>query len=329
MRVADRSQQQPNQRQPVGGEALDRKLQAYTVVVAAVGGLAAAVVAGAGMLMLRSLLQVRTIPERVLEWLLLFIPIDLFESGLHRFGFNAKRYALDASIVVMLGLLAWIGYVALRRRWPPTVLLGLGIGLWLFTMLVIMPLTSAGFFAVDLLAAKRANIGGYLAVGLVYAAVLSLVHAYLLEPLVPRWSRWRLPATVPLGEHVSSRRWALGLLGASLAGFVGSYLVAALLPKRDTLPSVAVVDPQEPVPSGGIDEPSPHPNVVSSPVAAPVPNTPASTPPANALPEPPSARQLTRDQDGAILSSGRGPGELPRHHTGTSAGPADGGRGGR
>ncbi len=30
----------------------------------------------------RSLWQVRTLPERVMEWLLLFVPLDLFERGL-------------------------------------------------------------------------------------------------------------------------------------------------------------------------------------------------------------------------------------------------------
>ena len=49
-------------------------------------------------------------------------------------------------------------------------LLGLGIGLWLFTMLVIMPLTSAGVFALDLLEGKRSTILGYLGVGLLYSA---------------------------------------------------------------------------------------------------------------------------------------------------------------
>src|SRR5438128_9919805 len=42
------------------------------------GGFAAAVTAGLVMWLLRMSVQVRSIPERVLEWLLLFVPLDLF-----------------------------------------------------------------------------------------------------------------------------------------------------------------------------------------------------------------------------------------------------------
>ena len=77
--------------------------------LALAGGLAAASAVGLGMLLLRSTLQVRSVPERVLEWLLLFVPLDVFESGLQRFGFSAKRYALYFGIALMLALLAWLG----------------------------------------------------------------------------------------------------------------------------------------------------------------------------------------------------------------------------
>src|SRR5919197_1361376 len=146
-------------------------------LVSIVGGLLAAVVAAASMAFLRSVLQVRTIPERVMEWVLLFIPPDVFESGIRRFGFDAKRYALYGAIAGMVLLLTALGALALQRRWPSRALLAVGLGLWLFTMMIIMPLTSAGFFAAALIDGKRATIGGYLAVGLAYAAVLALVRA--------------------------------------------------------------------------------------------------------------------------------------------------------
>src|SRR5262249_55438529 len=73
----------------------------------------------------------------------------------------------------------------------------------------------------------------------------------------------------------------------------------------------------EPVPSGGLDEPNAHPAAVASPPPAPtatagtpVPTTAPQTN-ASALPEPGAARALTRDQDGAVLPSGRRPGQLP------------------
>ncbi|HET6315113.1 MAG TPA: hypothetical protein VFG86_01550, partial [Chloroflexota bacterium] len=72
------------------------------------GGFAAAIATGMGMWLLRSTLQVRTVPERLLEWVLLFVPLDVFEATLQRFGFSAKRYALFLGIVIMLGLLTWL-----------------------------------------------------------------------------------------------------------------------------------------------------------------------------------------------------------------------------
>jgi hypothetical protein len=114
---------------------------------AAIGGGAAAVVAGLAMVALRSALQVRTLPERLMEWLLLFISPDLFEAILRRFGFDAKRSALDAAVLVMLVLLGALGYLVLRRGWSVPIIALVGLGFWLFVMLVIMPLTAAGVFA--------------------------------------------------------------------------------------------------------------------------------------------------------------------------------------
>ena len=75
------------------------------------GGAAAALAAGLGMLLLREIVQVRSIPERVMEWLLLFVPLDVFESALQRFGFSAKRYALYFGILGMLAFLTWLGHL--------------------------------------------------------------------------------------------------------------------------------------------------------------------------------------------------------------------------
>src|SRR5687768_15652459 len=130
-------------------DASDRMMPSHLVVSLA-GGAAAAMTAGLSMAILRWTLVVRTIPERVLEWSLLFIPPDQFEAALLRFGFEAKLYALYAAVGGLLLLLAALGAFALWRRWSARAILALGIGLWLFTMLVIMPLTDAGLFAIDL-----------------------------------------------------------------------------------------------------------------------------------------------------------------------------------
>src|SRR6476620_9851267 len=73
---------------------------------AVVGGLIAALVLAASTLLLRSTLQVRSVPERLVEWLLLFVPPSLFEAGLQRLGFDAKTYALYLTIQAILALCA-------------------------------------------------------------------------------------------------------------------------------------------------------------------------------------------------------------------------------
>jgi DMSO/TMAO reductase YedYZ molybdopterin-dependent catalytic subunit/CDP-diglyceride synthetase len=274
----------------------------------------AALLAGAGMLLLRSLLQVRSVPERVMEWLLLFVPPDLFEAVLRRFGFDAKRYALEAAIVGMLSLLALLGYAVLRRCWSVPAIGTLGLLLWLFVMLVIMPLTSAGVFAMDLLDGKEAAIGGYLAVGLTYAAALSVARVLMERPAV--FTGWGAPRA---STDALPRRTTLGLVVGATVAYVGTVLAVRLLPRQTNAAMVILADPQ-PVPSGGLEPPNPHPNVVSSP--APVAPVPTQQPAASrqpGLPEPTASRQLSRDQDGAILQGGRKPGELASNITRTDA----------
>src|ERR671928_138325 len=148
---------------------------------AALGGLFAALMVGMGMLLLRYTLQVRSVPERLMEWLLLFLPPGVFEATLQRFGFDAKRYALDAAVLLNIPLFGLFGYWLLRRRSSWLTLAAVGVGLWLLVMLVIMPVTSAGFFGSALLEGQRGVIGGYLAVALTYAAALGAVRWWLVE----------------------------------------------------------------------------------------------------------------------------------------------------
>jgi len=290
---------------------------------ALLGGGLAALVAGLGMLVLRSGLEVRSIPERLMEWLLLFVPLDVFEMLLQRFGFDAKRYALEVAVVVMLAALGAIGYAVLRSGlrtvWLPLV----GLGFWLVVMLVIMPLTAAGVFAMNLEDGKRGVIGGYLAIGLSYAGVLAAARAWgglllrHLDKLASGWMRSR-PGWASGGPDqpatVLDRRVAMGLIGTSVLAYASTYVAALLFPKQNAAPSVLVLDPQEPVPSGGLEPPNPHPQMLATPVAGTAPTQPtlpaATATAAAALPEPPPARQLERDKDGAVVRSGRQPGQL-------------------
>src|SRR4051812_48103963 len=58
---------------------------------------------------LRDVWQIRSLPERVEEWLLLFVPLDLFERGLAAFGASAKEFALVGAVGGMAALLVGIG----------------------------------------------------------------------------------------------------------------------------------------------------------------------------------------------------------------------------
>ncbi|MGI9145762.1 MAG: molybdopterin-dependent oxidoreductase [Chloroflexota bacterium] len=298
--------QPPARTNPVAALAVDTPSRP----AACIGGTLATVLAGSGMLLLRFGLQVRTVPERVMEWLLLFVPLGVFEAMLQRFGFDAKRYALGLAVAVMLVLLAWLGYAVVRREWPYWSIAALGAGLWLGVMLVVMPVTAAGFFATDLIDGKRSTILGYLAVCLTYAASLALAR-YLSQPGAI------VDAEPP---DFSARRWAVGLVGGAASAYALTYLSARLLPPRMSVETLILSDPQEPVPSGGIDPPNPHPNAVASQA----PFEADATPPPRAaldvapLPEPSSSRQLSRDTDGAVLPSGRKPGQLAETTTPTN-----------
>jgi len=255
------------------------------------------------MLLLRSTVGVRSIPERLMEWLLLFLPPGAFESMLQQFGFDAKRYGLNAAVVVMLGALAWVGYQALHRGWGVPVLAGLGLAMWLVVMLVIMPLTSAGPFASALPDGAAAAILGYLAISLSFGLALAIARTWIDVDGDPERA-----LTLPARQ----RRTLLGALGGTGAAYIAVYASGMLFPSSARAPAIILLDPQEPVPSGGLGEPNPHPQVVSTPAAqaaaAPTPTAAVNATPS--LPSPAAERTLERDKDGAVLASGRPAGEL-------------------
>src|SRR5438105_14142145 len=83
----------------------------------ALAGAAAAMAAAACMGVARWTAQVRSLPERMLEWMLLFVPLDVFGAALGTFGFEAKKYALYSAVLVSLAALAAVGALVLRRGW--------------------------------------------------------------------------------------------------------------------------------------------------------------------------------------------------------------------
>jgi DMSO/TMAO reductase YedYZ molybdopterin-dependent catalytic subunit len=260
--------------------------------LALLGGVLASVLAGLVMALLRSTLQVRSVPERLLEWLLLLVSPAQMEAALQRFGFDTKEYALQAVTLGTFLLLAALGALVLSRGWPGWALVALGPGLWLVLMLVVTPLSGAGVFAVDLVEGTWPTIVGYLAVTLTYAGGLALARLVLeTEPLGAR-------EPVLAAEPATRRAVVMGLAGSLVA--VGSTYALQRVRSSGALTAVKVVDPAEPQ------------TATSGPAAASEPSTPvaAATPTNEPLAEPRPARALKRDKDGAILASGRRKGEL-------------------
>ena len=260
------------------------------------------------MLLLRSTIGVRSIPERLMEWLLLFFPPGVFEAMLQQFGFDAKRYGLDAAVVVILALLAGLGYAALHRGWRLAILVGLGPAVWLVIML--------GDHAADLRRPVRQCAARWRRGGHPWlpgdqpgvrgsAGVRANVDRRRRRP-GPRARRARASA-----PH------AAGGIGGTAAAFVATYASGMLFPTSARAPAIVLLDPQEPVPSGGLDEPNPHPQAVSTPMtqatAGPTPTVGVNATPA--LPRPRAARALQRDKDGAVLQSGRPAGQLASQFT--------------
>ncbi|MBV9119348.1 MAG: molybdopterin-dependent oxidoreductase [Chloroflexi bacterium] len=305
---------------------------------------AASGLAMALMFWARSAYQVRTLPERLMESLLLLIPPDQFEGAIERYGPAAKEYALYGAIVVMFLALVAIGVAAFRGIRHPAWLLAVGIALWLVAMVIVMPLTGAGMFAVGLFQNPLLVNAVYLGVGLSYATVL------LLGRIGP------VSAPVSDAPNRESRRAFVGGAAAALA----SFLVTLLLGKTSTqiassLPLASVPPPAQPGPaeapasvlepsatvnSNGSTASSPSGSVApstaqvasqpssstpsaaspatsqpastvapSSAAAAPAP-PPTATPAAFEYPSPPPERALQRDKDGALLAVNRPKGQL-------------------
>ena len=255
---------------------------------------------------LRDIWQIRGLPERVMEWLLLFVPLDVFERALQQFGPSAKEIALYGSVLGMAGTLLVLAVLTLHAGWSSWRLLGLGLLLWLVSMAVVMPITGAGFFARNLLIAPLLINVGYLFVFLGYASALAAGRL-----LIGRAPRERAALA---GERRALLTGLVGTLGAfGIARFVGRDGGAVV----STLPLAAPPTPRPTAPATATTvavRPSPKPGV---PTAVPPTAPPATRPPVVAagpttapLPVPPAERALVRNKDGALTAAGRMPGTL-------------------
>jgi DMSO/TMAO reductase YedYZ molybdopterin-dependent catalytic subunit len=263
-----------------------------------VGGVATAV-ALLLQALIRDVWQIRTLPERVMEWLLLFVPLSLFEHGLQQFGANAKEIALVGTLVAMALLLLTLGTLAVRSGWTSWQLIGMGVLLWLLAMAVVQPLTGGGFFATGLLLSPLLVNAGFLLVFLAYASVLVAAHLLLLEA-----------EPIKRGQPAEDRRALL----AGLAGTLGALGVARVIGRDGSIVAsnlpLASAPTRAPAPLPTPDaattaEPTRAPRSVATPTAAATVNTPIAEP----LPVP-ADRQLARNQDGSLTAAGRPSGTL-------------------
>jgi DMSO/TMAO reductase YedYZ molybdopterin-dependent catalytic subunit len=290
----------------------DRTIRRWTAVGVVIAAMLVAMLLQQGM---RTAWQVRTLPERVMETLLVLVPLDLFERGLQQFGANAKDIALDGAYAGMAILLIIIAWFAVRtvNGW---LMLLVGLGLWLVTMLVVMPLTGAGLFASGLLVSPLLTNAAYLCIFAGYAVVLA-IGTGLLTWLDP--GRYSSPDQTALLERRSLLAGLGGTMVAAIAfGFARSLAGSGGGVVQSSLP-LAAAPTRVPEPT-----PSPAPSVTVAPSVSSAPATPAglTTPTASppmststaavvsAFPTPPPVRALARDQEGSLTAAGRPPGSL-------------------
>ena len=248
-----------------------------------------------------------------MEWLLLFIPLDLFEKGLQQLGADAKEVALVGTFVGMAVVLAVVGAFTLRAGWPSlvaararrghvAVLDGRGdarsrAAACLGNALLISPLLTSA---------------GYLLVFLGYASVLVGGRLLLRQRAVT--TRRSQPQPV-MAERRAFMAGAIGaLLAAGTTWFAGREggLVASSLPLATAPTRQPATPASQPLASSGTPAPTPNATAGSGATSAsastPVPA--AASPTLEPLPDPPLPRRLARDDGGSLTAAGRPKGQL-------------------
>jgi DMSO/TMAO reductase YedYZ molybdopterin-dependent catalytic subunit len=258
----------------------------------------------------RNVWQVRTLPERTMETLLLLIPLDLFERGLQQFGASAKDIALVGTYLGMIVLLLLVGRWAVRTHNIWMSIAGGGV-LWLLAMVVVLPLTGAGVFATGLLLNPISTDAAYLGVFGAYTAVLALGNGLHRVPAVRR------PAA---GQHVEQfaveRRSLLAGLGSALVTLVAFGVARSTTGAggavQSSLPLAAAPTPRPapsatPVPPAATTVAAAGPTSTAGPAVTPT-AAPIATP--DPFATPPPVRSVARDQEGSLTAAGRAPGML-------------------
>ena len=248
-------------------------------VTAAIGSMAV-------MFWLRQVYQIRTLPERVMEWVLLFVSPDAFEQGLAQFGPRAKVYALYLAVVGMGLILIGLGAALIRYARSPWLILAIGPVLFLLAVAVIFPVTGAGLFGLDLFQDWRLVNAGYLAVAMTYAGLLVLgrwAAGTTTEAPVGSSGGWQAQealAEQAVAEQTVSRRAAFVAIGAVLAAAVGTLWFgqrgggagASSLPRAQITPRPQTAS----TPAATAPAPPTAPSAPTAPTAPTVVNAPAA-----------------------------------------------------
>ena len=294
-------------------------------VYAVAAGLASGAAIGL-MYWARLALQLRTLPERLMETFLLVIPPDQFEAAIEKFGPMAKDFALIGSYVVTFLVLVAVALVALRFVRPGATLLLLAPLLWFIAMAGIFPATGGGFFATALpLDPPVLTNTVYAGIGLAYASLLLAARV-----LAPSITAARGHPRLGPAQAGSRRAFLAGVSGAVAALIVSAWFgrsagkVASDLPEASLPPPAAPASPA--VPAGTVAvPPAVSPPAASSTAASGSPAASASaaastasaptaaglaTPTPASYPATPPERPLPRDKDGALLAVQRTPGQL-------------------
>lgn len=233
-----------------------------------IAGLVAGAVASAVMFLLNMLLNGLSLPQEFGSGLLALMPASVFTFFHQAIGADAKYYFFWIVLVGQCLVFALSGalcnHYANREngpmRWDYGLLLALS--LWLFTGVILLPLTGSGIFGSYLEVGLENSLLSLTAVGLVFGLVFVFAQRWLIVPKVKK-------ANGPVARHrqeVSPRRamlkqaaWAAGLVVVSLGVWKflsqglgsGSKVPAAKLLKGYE-PKVAV-----PTPNYGTIQPAP------------------------------------------------------------------------
>ena len=139
----------------------------------------------------RQAFQIRTLPERAMEWVLLFVPPESFEAAVGRFGSQAKVYALYVAVAGMALLLLALGTSVLQLARSPWAVWATAPFLYLVAMGAVMPITGGGLLGSELFQDPWLVNACYLGTACAYATVLLLGRAGLASRVPGRFGAER------------------------------------------------------------------------------------------------------------------------------------------